>query len=208
MSIRQASEPDADSKSARTRLRILDAAAQVLSTKGYSGMRLGDVAEIAEVQAPAIYYYFASREELVDEVMFAGIAQMREHLIAALDKIPDGTPPLDRLMVAVEEHLRHELELSDYASASIRNAGQVPDSIRTRQLVESDAYGELWSSILKDAAKSGDLRSDVDVHTAQMLLLGALNWTSEWWDPARGSIDLLVENAKTFIRRGLEAQKK
>jgi AcrR family transcriptional regulator len=208
MSTRQASTPDADSKSARTRLRILDAAARVLSSKGYSGMRLGDVAELAEVQAPAIYYYFASREELVDEVMYAGIAQMREHLTTALERVPDGTPPMERLMVAVEEHLRHELELSDYASASIRNAGQVPESIRTRQLVESDAYGELWSAILKEAAKAGDLRADVDLPTAQMLVLGALNWTSEWWDPTRGSIDLLVENAKTFVRRGLEAPRK
>jgi len=207
MSARQTAPPEADSKSARTRLRILDAAAQVLSTKGYSGMRLGDVAEQAEVQAPAIYYYFASREELVDEVMYAGIAQMREHLTAALEKVPDGTPPMDRLMVAVEEHLRHELELSHYASASIRNAGQVPESIRTRQDVETDAYGQLWATILKDAAQAGELREDVDLHTAQMLLLGALNWTSEWWDPTRGSIESLVENAKAFIRRGLEKRR-
>jgi len=188
-------------------LRILDAAAQVLSTKGYSGMRLGDVAEQAEVQAPAIYYYFDSREELVEEVMYSGIAQMREHLTAALENVPDGTSPMDRLMVAVEEHLRHELELSHYASASIRNAGQVPDSIRKRHLVESNAYGEIWSKILKDAAKAGELREDVDLHTAHMLVLGALNWTSEWWDPSRGKIDLLVENAKAFIGRGLEKRR-
>ena len=55
------------SKSARTRQRILDAAAHVLSRKGYAGNRLADVAEHAELQAPAIYYYFSSREELVEE---------------------------------------------------------------------------------------------------------------------------------------------
>jgi TetR/AcrR family transcriptional regulator, cholesterol catabolism regulator len=55
---------DALSKSARTRSRILDAAAHVLSVKGYAGTRLSDVADYAELQAPAIYYYFASREDL------------------------------------------------------------------------------------------------------------------------------------------------
>lgn len=205
MSIRSDAPSDADSKSARTRLRILDAAAHVLSTKGFGGMRLGDVAEHADVQAPAIYYYFPSREALIDEVMWSGIAHMREHLVSALDKLPDGTPPIERLMVAVEEHLRHELELSDYASASIRNAGQVPESIRERQLVEEEAYGEVWTAILKDAARAGELRADIDLHTVQMLILGALNWTSEWWDPSRGQIDLLVENAKLFVRRGIEA---
>ncbi|WP_131808905.1 TetR/AcrR family transcriptional regulator, partial [Mycolicibacter sinensis] len=49
------------SKSERTRSRILDATAHVLSTKGFAGTRLTDVAEYAELQAPAIYYYYASR---------------------------------------------------------------------------------------------------------------------------------------------------
>lgn len=192
-----------DSKSARTRQRILDAAAHVLSRKGYAGTRLSDVAEQAEVQAPAIYYYFASREELIDEVMWSGTAQMREHVESALSQVPDGVDPLERLMVAVEEHLRHELELSDFASASIRNAGQVPESTRERQVVEENAYGEIWSAILKAAAKEGLLRADLDLYMAQMLIFGALNWTSEWWDPQRGSIDALVENAKSFVRHAL-----
>ena len=42
-----------DSKAAQTKARILDAAARVLSVKGYAGLRLTDVAEVAELQAPA-----------------------------------------------------------------------------------------------------------------------------------------------------------
>ena len=57
-----------ESKSAATRVRILDAAAQVLSAKGYAGLRLTDVAAQAEIQAPAIYYYYASRDELIEAV--------------------------------------------------------------------------------------------------------------------------------------------
>src|ERR1700745_3685777 len=86
-----------DSKSALPRARILDAAARVLSANGYAGLRLTDVAAEAEIQAPAIYYYYASREELIEEVMWAGIADMTEHVAAALSDLPDGTPPLDRL---------------------------------------------------------------------------------------------------------------
>src|SRR5690242_19811187 len=93
-------EEAVESKSALTRARILDAAARVLSTNGYAGLRLTDVAAEAEIQAPAIYYYYASREELIEEVMWAGIADMTEHVVAALSDLPDGTPPLDRLLVA------------------------------------------------------------------------------------------------------------
>src|SRR5689334_6480338 len=77
-----------DSKSARTRARILDSAAHVLSIKGYAGMRLSDVADHAELQAPAIYYYFPSREDLIEEVMWAGIADMRDHVTAVLGAAP------------------------------------------------------------------------------------------------------------------------
>lgn len=203
MVLKQAASIDADSKSARTRLRILDAAAEVLSARGYAGMRLSDVAEKADVQAPAIYYYFASREDLIEEVMYSGIAQMREHLVTALDALPDGTSPLERLAVAVEEHLRHELELSNYATAAIRNAGQVPEAIRHRNTEEQRAYGEIWAHLLKSAQEAGELREGTDLHMAQMLVIGALNWTGEWWDPKRGNIEALVSNAKSFVLNGL-----
>jgi AcrR family transcriptional regulator len=52
----------------------------VLSRKGYAGTRLADVADQAEIQAPAIYYYFPSRDDLIEEVMWSGIAHMREHM--------------------------------------------------------------------------------------------------------------------------------
>jgi AcrR family transcriptional regulator len=192
-----------DSKSARTRTRILDAAAHVLSTKGYAGMRLTDVADYADLQAPAIYYYFPSREDLIEEVMWVGIAGMREHLVDVLSALPSEMTPLGRILVAVEAHLRHELEISDYTTASIRNSGQVPEKIRKRQLAEEAKYGEVWRALIKDAAAEGEIRADLDLHIAQMLVLGALNWTAEWWNPKRGSLDAIVTNAQSFVRAGL-----
>jgi TetR/AcrR family transcriptional regulator, cholesterol catabolism regulator len=191
------------SKSALTRARILDAAARVLSANGYAGLRLTDVAEEAEIQAPAIYYYYGSRDELIEEVMWAGIADMREHVAGALSELPDGTPPLERLLAAAEAHLRHALEISDYTTASIRNAGQVPLSIRKRQILEEERYGEVWRRLINDLAREGRLRPELDLYIAQMLVLGALNWAVEWWDPRRGSLEAVVANAQSFIRHGI-----
>lgn len=191
------------SKSAITRSRILDAAARVLSEHGYAGLRLTDVAAVADLQAPAIYYYFPSREDLIEEVMWAGIADMREHVTAILDEVPDGTPALDRLLVAAEAHLRHELEISDYTTASIRNAGQVPHAIRKRQILEEERYGEIWRRLVNDVAREGILRPELDLYIAQMLILGALNWAVEWWNPRRGSVEAVVTNAQSIIRHGL-----
>src|SRR2546423_15540110 len=85
-------DTEAAPKSALTRARILDAAAEVLSKNGYAGLRLTDVAAEAEIQAPAIYYYYGSRDELIEEVMWAGIADMREHVASALAEMPRRRP--------------------------------------------------------------------------------------------------------------------
>jgi TetR/AcrR family transcriptional regulator, cholesterol catabolism regulator len=204
--VRQGAAPaDALPKSARTRSRILNAAAHVLSVKGYAGTRLSDVAEYAELRAPAIYYYFPSREDLIEEVMYSGIADMRSHLQAALDALPAETSAIDKILAAVEAHLRHELELSDYASASIRNAGQIPERLRARQLKEEAAYGRIWRRLFDEARADGQLRDDLNARLAQLLVIGALNWCAEWFDPRRSSVDTVVSNAQVLVRNGLSA---
>src|SRR3984893_1671402 len=192
-----------ESKSALTRARIRDAAARVLSATGYAGLRLTDVAAEAEIQAPAIYYYYASRDELIEEVMWVGIADMREHVAAALSELPDGASPLERLLVAADAHLRHALGISAYTTGSNRNAGQVPLSIRKRQILEEERYGEVWRRLINELAREGRLRPELDLYIAQMLVLGALNWAVEWWNPRRGSVEAVVDNAQSFIRHGI-----
>ncbi|MEV4144440.1 TetR/AcrR family transcriptional regulator [Amycolatopsis sp. NPDC049691] len=198
-----APEPTGGSKSARTRERILDAAAHVLSRKGYAGTRLTDVADQAQLQAPAIYYYFPSREDLIEEVMWTGIAQMREHLTAALAELPEDTDPMAKLDAAVEAHLRHELEISDYATASIRNAGQVPEDLRIRYSAEATEYGDIWRKLVQEIADAGLLRADLDARVARMMILGALSWAAEWWNPRRGTLDQVVKTAQSMARHGL-----
>lgn len=193
-------------KSARTRARILDAAAHVLSEKGYAGTRLTDVAKVAELQAPAIYYYFDSREKLVEEVMWSGLAGMRAYLQAALEQATPEDTAMDRIMIAVDAHLRHELEVSDYTTASIRNAGQIPDHIGERQRAEEKKYGEIWRRLIKDGYEAGEVRADLDLYVARMLIMGALNWAAEWWRPRRGSVDSVVATAQTMVRASLAAQ--
>jgi TetR/AcrR family transcriptional regulator, cholesterol catabolism regulator len=201
---RKSTGPDAtESKSQRTRSRILDAAAHVLSVKGYAGTRLSDVAEYAELQAPAIYYYFPSREILIEEVMFVGIADMRRFLQETLDALPADISPIDRIMAAVSAHLRHELELSDYTRATIRNSGQIPEHLQARQKKEQAAYNRVWRGLIDNAVVDGQIRADLDAPLAQALILGALNWAAEWWDPRRSSVEAMVANAEVFVRHAL-----
>jgi len=199
----KANAEDNDSKSESTRARILDAAAHVLSIKGFAGTQLTDVADYTQIQLTAIYDHFPSREDLIAAVMYRGISDMRQRLQTTLDALPSDTAAMDRIMAAVEAHLRNELELSDYCTAWIRNSGQLPEWLSKRQKKEETAYGRIWQSLFDDAIASSEINPELDAPLARLLVLGALNWTAEWWDPRRGSIDAIVANAQLIVRNGL-----
>ena len=91
----------------------------------------------------------------------------------------------------------------DYTTASIRNAGQVPESIAIRYTAEASQYGDMWRKLLQDAGNAGLLRADLDPLAARMMVLGALNWAAEWWNPRRGSLDTVVRTAQSLVRHGL-----
>lgn len=135
--------------------------------------------------------------------MFAGISDMRRHLRETLDALPDGTEPIEKIMAAVNAHLRHELELSDYATAAIRNSGQMPEHLRTRQQKEANAYNAIWLRLFTEAADEGQLRRELDTRVALALVLGALNGAAQWWNPHRTSVATLVANAQSIVRAGL-----
>lgn len=186
-----------------TRKRILSAAAAVLSTRGYAATRMSDIAAEAGVRTPGVYYYFASRDELIAEVMRVGQLRVREHVESALRAVPAGSGPRERIRAAVEAHLRVELELSDFATAVTRNTNQLPDQVRDAQQTESDRYHRIWRTLLESARDEGSLLPGLDLGIARMLVIGALNWTPEWWRASTDSIDVLVATAHSVVCAGL-----
>lgn len=188
-----------------SRARILAAAAAVLSEKGYAAARLTDIADIAELRAPAVYYYFPSREALVAEVMITGQQWVRRHVGEALARLPGDVTALDRICAAIDAHLRVELELSDFATAVTRNAGQLPPDVRAHVGRESAEYHALWRGLLLAGQADGSIRPDLDAGSARMLIIGALNWAPEWWSNTKEPIDSLIKTAQSFVRAGLSA---
>ncbi|MBN9758243.1 Transcriptional regulator, TetR family [Pseudonocardia sp. Ae406_Ps2] len=192
-------------KAARTRRRILDATASLLATRGYAGTRLSDVARLAGVRPPAIYYYVDSREDPVEQVVVAGMVRNLEHVRARVQELPATASAMDRICCAVEAHLQAVLRISDYTVAAVRTTAQLPPQVRDRQLAEQQRYVNFWRELVEAARVSGELRPELDPRAARMLVLGALNWACEWWSPGRGSLRSLVRTAQTIVRRGLTA---
>ncbi len=190
-------------KSTLTRERILDAAAVVLNRRGYAGTRLSDIAEIAQLQAPAIYYYFPSRDDVIQEVVQVGLRRTMTHVRASLDALPDDASAMDRILTAVRAHLEVVLRDSEYSAAAIRNAAQLPEAIREVQLLDQRRYGALWRDLIEAGIRSGEIGSDLDPRAARMLVIGALNWAPEWWREERGALERTVRTAEILVRQGL-----
>jgi AcrR family transcriptional regulator len=190
-------------KSEETRERLLDAAAKVFRDKGYAGARLSDIAERAGMHTPGVYYYFPSKEELVAEVLRVGVARTRGYVQERVAALPDGASALDRLRAAIEGHVLMVLEIGDYTSANIRIFGQVPDDVRARHLADQRAYGNTWRALLEGARAAGEIRSDLDLGVIRMLILGALNWTAEWYRPGPQTAIEVAREANAMICDGL-----
>ncbi len=196
-------------KSDVTRQRILDAAAKVFRDKGYAGARLTDIAAAAGMQAGSLYYHFASREDLVEEVLRAGVAQAADFVRQSVDALPDGASAGDRLRVAITGHLLTVLDIGDYTSANIRIFGQVPEEIRERHLVDQRVFGAYLGRLLEEAQAAGDIRADVDLSVIRMLIFGALNWTAEWYQPGgRVSAEEVAAEFLAMVFEGLAPRSK
>lgn len=185
-----------------TRDRILAAAAAALSGQGYARTYLADIAAIARLQPPAIYHYFDSRDALIAAVMRHGQQLVRQHVCDQLLALPSGATVSQRVAAAIEAHLRIELELSDFARAVTRNSGQLPTHIQIELEDDSEAFHDVWRDLLAEAHTLGLLRPGIDQSISRMLVIGALNWATEWWDPTR-PVETAIMTAQSMVLRGL-----
>lgn len=194
------------SKSDRTRGRILDAAAELLAARGYAALGLAAVAERAGLQAGSLYYHFDSKDELVLEVLRIGTDNARvavEQAVAALGRDPD---PLAALTAAIGAHLTAVLAHGTFTRASIRSYGQLPGPLAERHRAAQRGYGAMWRDLIGAAARAGAIRGDLDLRTTRLLVLGAMNWSIEWFDPAGPiSAEQLAGQLTTIVLDGLRA---
>ncbi|MGF6862792.1 AcrR family transcriptional regulator [Rhodobacteraceae bacterium MBR-64] len=185
---------------------VLDVAARLFRDHGYGGVSLRKIAGAAGIKAGSIYYHFGSRDEIVVEILDAGIRTVHESMRQAVAALPEGTGAEAILRAAIGAHLRALLEVSDYSSANVRIFGQVPQSVRDANLPTRRAYEAEWDRLLSRLQKNGALKRDLDIRRLRMTLIGALNATLEWFDPDRGSADALARTYADVFLHGILAE--
>lgn len=176
-----------DTDGPATRERILLEAARLFRHHGYAATTLREVADAAGVKAGSIYYHFESKEQILGEVLDKGIMIVADTVRARIDALPASAPWRDRIAAGIEGHLWGMLHYGDFTSANIRIYGQIPISAKNRHRVVRRAYADYWDHLFESALASGELRPDTNTAMVRLFVIGALNWTVEWYNPQRGS---------------------
>jgi len=206
---KQFSDAEAGSnKAAQTRQQVLSAAAGIIRDRGYKAATMRAISKEAGIGAGSIYYHFKSKDDILDEVLDKGLRVLLREVTRVVSnrEQDDGLRIVDD---AIQVHMECLFQVSEFTSANIRIYGQLPSDVRARHWPIRREYAQLWDCILENAQKSNCLRPDIKIVPLRQVMLGALNWTVEWFDPAKagreGNISLseLVEILQKLLLAGL-----
>lgn len=163
------------SQKAATRQRVLEAARVLFDSHGYQGTTVRGIAQAAGVAVGSVFTTFASKGEILSEVMQQRLAPM----YAELDRITPHLrgPTVDRIRTLFAMFFEFEarqprLFLSHIAAVYdwTLPAGTAPYGGNAR-------FQDLIRSILAAGVAQGDVRRDVDPQEVVDLLVAAYAWT-------------------------------
>jgi len=190
-------------KSAISQKRVLDAAAKIFRDYGYAGTTMRAIADEADLKAGSIYYHYKSKDDLISAVLDIGIKAVTNLVETALATLPETATGRERIETAIRAHLNAIIEFGDYTLATRRVFGQVPEAIRQQNTRLRDSYGSMWQKILADAHARGEFRTSANLTLARLFILGALNWTVEWYKPGGRTIEDVSREFASVVLDGL-----
>lgn len=183
---------------------ILQRAAELFSRNGYEGATLRQIAERAGIEAGSIYYYFPSKSALLDEVLDTGIRELVVAMQLAMDDIAAGVMPFGQATErVVATHLKFILSGNRFISTNIRLYPTLPAQQKAAHRRLRLRYATLWDDFLRSAQQSGSLRSDIEIAPLRSFVLGALNWTVDWFNTKRYSVSDLAARATKLLLDGI-----
>lgn len=203
MSTKTREKPTPIEADTATRERILLEAARLFRHRGYAATTLREVADASGIKAGSIYYHFESKEQILGEVLDKGIQVVADAVHARVDALPATATARERVAAAIEGHLWGLLHHGDFTSANIRIYGQVPTVAKNRHRAVRRAYADYWDRLLEDALKRGELRPDSSTTMIRLFVIGALNWTVEWYNPQKGSFQDFVTQVNDIVFDGI-----
>jgi TetR/AcrR family transcriptional regulator, cholesterol catabolism regulator len=179
------------------RQALLREAARLFRQQGFAATSTRDIAASAGMQSGSPFYHFESKEALLAAVMQEGVERALQRQRAAIaESVMERAPdPRECLRVLVRSHLDVLLGPdSDFIPVMLYEWRSLSEAQRSEVNRLKDDYEGTWVPVLRALHESGELRGDPGL--ARLMLFGALNWSVQWFDPARrASLDELADTA-------------
>ncbi|MFI0260041.1 TetR/AcrR family transcriptional regulator [Streptomyces sp. NPDC017056] len=189
-----------------TRRKLFDAAVTLIAEQGFSATTVDEIAERAGVAKGTVYYNFASKNVLYEELLRDGIDLLAASLQEAADRAvrADGgtrVDALDAMIRAGLDFIAGSPSLTQLYVAELWRTNRVWQP--TLQSVRGRAVAVV-ESVLRDAVAAGELSDELDIPLTASALLGmvlvaALDWLS--FQPHRS-----VEDVHASLSRLLQGR--
>jgi TetR/AcrR family fatty acid metabolism transcriptional regulator len=160
-----------------TKERILDAALNIFSNKGYYGTAVDEIVEEANTSKGSMYFHFPNKEQLflalVDQ--FANV--LERNVTTAIEQSPKG---MERVKIAVENVLNTFGKYRRPAKILLVQAVGLGSVFEKKRMEVTDRFAELIQTYLDEAIEIGDIEP-VDTEVIAHAWMGAIyNVVIKW----------------------------
>lgn len=164
-------------KIAKKKEEILQSALRLLAKKGYHGTTMEEIASHLLMTKGSLYYYFKDKQDLVFQSQLMILQQSIENIRIIKRKKISQT---DKLALAISVHIEYAIrEKSGFElminPKQIFSAHQLEEILRLR-----DEYAVEYDALLTAGVKEGVFSAN-DIKVVRNLLLGAMNWVTQWY---------------------------
>ncbi|GAA4550784.1 TetR/AcrR family transcriptional regulator [Pseudonocardia xishanensis] len=189
--------------SIRTRASLISAAMDLLATRSYDDMSVGDVAAAAGVTKGAFYHHYVGKEELV----FA----LQQHLLdEAIDAsaviVAERLPPAEELRALVRLHLTAVVEHRQALSVSLperRSAGPEKWAVIRAKRNRIEAF---VVECIERGRETGAFGPGDDPRLLAYGMLGMCYWSNVWFRRnGSWSIDEVADVLSRMVLDGVRA---
>ncbi len=166
-------------KAIATRRAVLDKAAELFIEQGVSGANLQNIAEAAGLTRTALYYYFRSKEEVLEAIVDE-CADIGARKIATTAS--DQECPVDQLKASIEAFVVWINSNRARFMVVERNEARLTGDLAKRHAEGKQAIFRTFQSIIKRGIADGVFRR-VDPAITSFSLIGMCTWSAWWVNP-------------------------
>ncbi|MBL8478851.1 MAG: TetR family transcriptional regulator [Sterolibacteriaceae bacterium] len=165
------------------RAEIVRAASRLFAEKGYAATPIRDIARAVDMQSGSPFYHFKTKHDMLKAVALEGIASISRAVSKAAERGDTPRATFEAMLLAHLEQLLGE-DGRHFAATLLHESHHLDPAALAELIEQKDAYEALWQKALRDLKRGGEIEDDSRV--TRLLLMGALNWTVQWYRPNGG----------------------